>query len=195
MTRNGDKQREIEALGVLLDRYGADRTRWPAPDRLRVAPLLKESSEARRLLAEAAAFDRLLDLAPTVAAERQAALVDGIVARALRTPAAAGPGVGVAAASSDRDHRPASPARAGDVTAVRSGRRAGRPMPRFGSSAAWPAAALLAASLVLGIFAGSNGLLPSATFGLTTSAASDTEFDGRLLALGPESGLADEDTL
>lgn len=192
MKGNGQRQREIEALGALVDRFGADRTRWPAPDRLRFAALLKDSAEARRVLAEAEAFDRLLDTAPLVDAGRRAALADRIVARALAeggsdaaasrttmTPAAAQPRV--------TDLERARAARAATAAASRR--------PRLGVSSPWPAAALLAASLVLGIFAGSSGLLPAANFGLTAGAA-DSDYYGRAFALGPEVGTAaDEDTL
>ena len=51
-------------LKDVLDAYGADRTRWPAASRREISALLAVSQEARRLVAEAEAFDRLLDAAP-----------------------------------------------------------------------------------------------------------------------------------
>lgn len=184
MKRHGQIERDIQALGDLVDRFGADRTRWPAPDRLRFACLLKESAEARRVLARAAALDRLLDMAPTVDAGRHEAIADRIVKQALAGGAARAPGPATTSGAVT------------DLAAVRSAKavRASAGS-RFGSSS-WPAAALLAASLVLGIFAGSQGLLPTATFGSGgTTVASDADF-GRLLALGPDVGpAADEDTL
>ncbi len=185
MTRNGQIQREIEALSALVDRFGADRTRWPAPERLRFAGLLKDSAEARRLLTEAAAFDRLLDMAPLVDDKRQPALVDRIVATAVDTE----PQV-AATAGRERD----ATGRAGGGVRNLAAARAARTAPRRFGSSSWPAAALLAASLALGIFAGSTGLLPAASFGLGTVAA-DSDFYGRTLALGPDVAGADEETL
>lgn len=114
---------EIEAFGRLLDAYGAERTRWPAAERLRFAPLLASNAEASSLLARAAAFDRLLDMAPRPDPERERATVERIVAAAARSPRARAP-------------RP---------SASKAGWRQGAP---------WPAVALLAASLLVGIFAG-----------------------------------------
>src|SRR5262245_24660537 len=80
--KNTIDENEMEAFEQLLASHGADRTRWPAPARLRFAPLLSVSAEARRRLAEAEALDRLLDLAPAPRTN-QSALADGIVAAAL----------------------------------------------------------------------------------------------------------------
>ena len=55
------------ALERLLDVCGADRTRWPARERLRFASFIGEDEGAKRLLAEADALDSLLDLAPRYA--------------------------------------------------------------------------------------------------------------------------------
>src|SRR5262245_9466806 len=73
---------DMNALDELLAAYGADRTRWPAPERLRFAPLIKSSAEARRRLAEAEALDRLLDMAPEPRTDRSA-LADRIVLAAV----------------------------------------------------------------------------------------------------------------
>ncbi len=82
MKKEHIRSRELGAFARLLDGYGADRTRWPAPERLRFASLLAEDAEARRLLAEAAALDRLIDMAPLVAESRREALVERILERA-----------------------------------------------------------------------------------------------------------------
>ncbi len=111
----------ILTLSRLLDVYGAGRTRWPAAERLRFAPLLATDAEADRLVREAAAFDRLLDLAPRLAPERERAVAQRIIAAAIANRRA--------------------PAQA---------------LPRVvqGRTPVWRAAALLAASLLVGVFAG-----------------------------------------
>ena len=80
-----DKRSEDrQALERLLKVYGADRTRWPARERLRFAGLVAEDDAGRRLVAEATALDSLLDLAPKASAAREHALKERIVAAALR---------------------------------------------------------------------------------------------------------------
>ena len=64
MEKNGRMQ-ELDSLQKLLDGHGGDRTRWPASERLRFAPLIGGDEEARRRIAEAEALDRILDKAPT----------------------------------------------------------------------------------------------------------------------------------
>src|SRR5579871_1858242 len=54
----------LERFRELADAYGGDPRRWPPAERAPAAALLAASAEARALLAEAAALDRLLDGAP-----------------------------------------------------------------------------------------------------------------------------------
>jgi hypothetical protein len=124
---------EMEALQRLLESHGADRTRWPARDRLRFAQMLAEDTEARRLVAEAAALDRLLELAPAPNEEREQEIGARIVALAQRQPRAV-------------ETRPEVQPRA-------------RPRVQRPGLRHLPAAALLAASLLVGVFAGTNGVL------------------------------------
>lgn len=138
MTRTSkDERADLALLSRTLDGHGADRDRWPATARLKLARLLAESGEARKMLREAAALDKLLDLAPVVPQERRDALAERIVARAGKLPQASAPG------------------RAVVVNEVRRGLPIGIPPPllrRVGRIA--PAASLLAAALMLGIFTG-----------------------------------------
>ena len=205
----GDKKRagDIAALGRLLESHGADRTRWPAPERLRFAGLLKGDPEARSMLAEAAALDRLLDMAPRIGVEREAALADRILAGAKgmeQMPATAGheaprqvKAAGAVAPAGSRITRLdevrgagalADRNKAGPVRAVRGLTH------RIGSN--WPAAGLLAASLFIGILTGGSGVILPALQGLPGIAQSDSDSEGLHLALGAEGGIApDEDTL
>lgn len=154
---------DMDALDELLAAYGADRTRWPAPERLRFAPLLSSSAEARRRLSEAEALDRLLDMAPEPRTDRSA-LADRIVLAAvgeakgrqvIQLPSRRGAGsvFGPAVAR----------AKAFGASAVRSGQ--------------WAGGALLAASLVLGAFMGTTGAVDSALRPLTVASADETEAD------------------
>ncbi len=177
------RSREREALQHLLECCGADRTRWPAPERLRFAPLLVEDAEARRMVAEAAALDRLIDLAPLVSERRQAALVDRIVEEAGGLPRASKPGVAVIRRSNG------------------SGNAFRRALPMTGGSARmrtqWPAAMLLAASLVLGIFAGTTRTVERVLAPLAVATGlQSVEGDPLRMALGDEiSGLGVEELL
>jgi hypothetical protein len=57
----------LERFKDLVAAYGADPARWPERERVAALGLLERSGKARRLMDEAQAIDRLLDLSPTVA--------------------------------------------------------------------------------------------------------------------------------
>lgn len=153
MTENGRIEGGgLEAFEQVLERYGSDRTRWPAPLRKRFASVVTESGAAKQRLREAEALDRLLDLAPPVAVDT-AALADRIMAA---VEAEAGSGAG------------RTPARGWfpEVVSARvaaSGRTYG------------PAAALLAASLVLGMFSGLSGTLDTTIQPVVAEASGDSD--------------------
>ncbi len=86
MSRNGLGPVGLDRLEAALDTYGADRTRWPAPLRLALSGLIAGNSDARKMLKDAEAFDRLLDQAPQYDAARLAKLSDRIAATAERQP-------------------------------------------------------------------------------------------------------------
>lgn len=168
---------DFEALRRLLDTYGGDRTRWPAQDRLRFAGLVSTSSKAQAMLAEASALDRLLSMAPADVPVRDVErLTQRIVARAKAEVPVVAPSAGLTPVQ-----------RGGNIT----------PLPQRRAPAAareyWPQAALLAACLMLGIFAGQTVLYgtmmePSEI----VTASSDSEPDATELALD---GLSAEDLL
>lgn len=132
---------DIAALRRLLDTYGGDASRWPQAEARRVAPLLARDGPARALLAEARALDKILARAPITQPERRQRLADRIAAAAnVETDTATmrrGPNV------LDLT-RASGPARRAPIV-----RRAGQ----------WQAAALLAASLLVGVFAGVSGIV------------------------------------
>lgn len=148
--------RGLDGLEQVLERFGSDRTRWPAPVRRDFAGLLSRDADAQKRLREAEALDRLLDLAPQPAVKTQA-LADRILAAA------------------EKEMLAAKPPKARVAWAI-FGRRA----PRVGE-AQWPAAALLAASLVLGAFVGVSGTFDT-TVGPLVASASDTEIDPARIA-------------
>jgi hypothetical protein len=176
MTRKDKQVEEREALERLLDTYGADRTRWPARERLRFASVISEDKAAARLLAEAHALDRLLDRAPHASQGDIEALKERIVAAALRADP---PRLAVVAGAGTRNILPL--------------RRPSLPN-RFTE---WPAAAVLAASLVLGVMLGSAGTFSSTMQEMAQAAGfGDIGSDSSQLALGDYiDGQADEDLL
>lgn len=159
------------AFARLLDAYGADRSRWPATDRLRFARLVATDDEARRQLAEAEALDHLLDRAEAqgasafIGGDDECALVDRIVAAATAEgrSAVAAPGSADGAGRYERETVDASPARTPRAVLARAPARA--------ETATWrrdaPALALLAASLAAGLMVGLSGLAAPAVVTLT----------------------------
>ena len=182
MTKMDKRAEDREALERLLEIYGADRTRWPARERLRFAGVIGDDKVAARMLAEAGALDRLLEQAPRASVADIDALKEKIVAAALRSGA---PQLAVVAGGKAGVVQPSSARARGPAFAARFGR------------GQWPAAAMLAASLVLGVMLGSTGTLDAtmqevaqvAGFGSTAS-------DSSQLALGDDVyGQMDEDML
>jgi hypothetical protein len=159
----------LDALEQVLERFGSDRTRWPAPVRRDFAGVLARDSAAKTRLREAEALDRLLDLAPQPATDTRA-LADRILA----------------AATAERTA--ASPPKARVAWASLRG--------RTGGDTQWPAAALLAASLVLGAFFGLNGTFDAAVSPLVAAVSSDAEIDSSQIAFDSDSmGMFEEDLL
>lgn len=155
-------------LEDVLDAYGGDRTRWPAPVRLELSQLLSASPEAQARLAEAAALDRLLDLAPTVSADRTTVLAERIMAQAARTPRMAASHAGPVA-------RP-------------------RPAPVWKRHAAGISA--LAASLVIGLFAGQSQTMAPAVTEIASVVGIDSVAEATRLATTDETDAGiDEDLL
>lgn len=147
-------------LEGLLDAYGADVTRWPAQAQVGVDSLLAAGPEVNRMLAEAKALDGVLALAPLPASDRRMALADRIVAQALQSapePRKSSPGVVIPWPGAARER--------------------GSPLLRASRSPAWRAAALLAASLLVGVFLGIQDLAPGAVRRLVEAVEFNSDFD------------------
>ena len=54
-------QPELTRLREVLDIYGADRSRWPAADRLSLGRFISDNEAARQLVGEYKALERLID--------------------------------------------------------------------------------------------------------------------------------------
>lgn len=127
----------LARLAMVIDAYGANRRRWPAGMAEGNADLLSAEPAAQRMLDEAAALDRMLaaadaDRGPAAGQARLAALSARIVVAA------------------GQDARPTA-------EIIRLADR-GRAVPRPLKRADWRAAALLAASLLSGLYIGGQGL-------------------------------------
>lgn len=168
----------MDRLRAVLSAYGADVERWPAADRTALQPFLARSVEAQALVAEEARFDGLLSAArqtasPSAVDRSKAALfaqLDGEL-----SAAAAPSGVVVPFAR--------------------------KPIPTLAPRAArgfWKEASVMAASLLVGFFTVSQGLLEGsgldpAQFNVSGSGA-DAD-DVSAIALGHTDADASEEDL
>lgn len=129
----------IDALDVAILAYGVDRSRWPAATARRLAGLSNDGHMVRQRVREAGALDDLLASAAAASeTPARAELVERIMA-GLPPRAIAGPRSTVVALA---DHRPRAP----QSTAAKH--RPAVPL---------RAASMLAASLLIGVIAGTAG--------------------------------------
>lgn len=153
----------LDAFEKALETFGSDRTRWPAPVRRDFAGLLATSADAQARMREAEALDRLLDLAPPPAID-----TNTLASRILAAAAAEGAAT-------------AAPAAAARPWSIFERRSAGR------SDERWPAAALLAASLVLGAIFGFSGMFPQPADTAVAEASFDPDMDPARIAFDSDS--------
>ena len=137
----------------LLDVYGSDRTRWPLGRRAAAGGLLVSDVNARRLLAETVALDTVLARAQPLAETPAPGLADRIMAavEAEKLPRARPSGVLLPVKVSLR--RASS-----EVSTLRVG------------STTFQGVALLAASLMIGVFVGQSAIGERAVPALTALA-------------------------
>ena len=136
--RNLMTHRDFEHL---LEVYGGNRRRWPADAAAAADALLAADGEARALLDEAAALDRVLAKTPVIGDRRLAALTDRIVNDARRSPRI----VAVGQRSTDRPQV---------VTPSKSVRPTPTTTATFRTGGQQRSVAVLAASLLFGLFVG-----------------------------------------
>ena len=154
----------LDELQGLLETFGADRERWPLAARARTETVIGADRQAARMLAEAKALDAVLAHAPLPAPERRAALADRILAEAR-------------AASPEQASRPERSPSAVVIPWPVQARRGGREPAAAAGSAPWRAAALLAASLALGVFIGVLDLAPDAVDPLMEAVVYNSDLD------------------
>lgn len=153
----------LAAFAQVLETFGSDRTRWPAPVRRDFAGLLATSAEAQAQLREAEALDRLLDFAPPPHIDT-GALASRILA--------------AAAAESVAPAAPQAAPRARSIFERSSNKGANATR----NTEQWPAAALLAASLVLGAIFGFSGTFDRQADTAVAEASSDPDMDPAQIA-------------
>jgi hypothetical protein len=161
-------------LEALLDAYGADTSRWPKQAQARASVLLASDAQAGRLMAEAKALDALLGRAPLLAPERQSVLAERIVAKAL------------GGASEDSPRKVAAPESGIVIPWPGSARARAAPVWKPSRRPVWSAAALLAASLCIGIFVGMQDFAPGTVNNLMEAVAMDSDFDQTAAAVGSD---------
>ncbi len=164
MTTTRQDRPEIERLKELVEIYGGRRERWPLEDRLAMERLVAEDAQAAAIVTQVQALDRLLDVAPLMSADKLSQLTDRIVARAQAEGRWQGvrANQGVSANSVVADLRTASAARTGFDRGLRTmpsrawqaqGWRLSAAL-AAGRRASVASAAMLAASLMIGVFIG-----------------------------------------
>lgn len=156
MTNMNNSGMTLADFERLLDIYGGDRTRWPTDGRAAAAQLVSRDAKARRILAEAEALDRILERAPLPSLAVEAGLAERIVAAAQRSPRIVRSTGEMAAAPS----------------ATGAGTRA-QEQARRGRRGDLRTAALLAASLLVGIFIGVSNVPQNVVPALADLAGAD----------------------
>ena len=177
MTNEPKRTADELALERHLEIYGADQTRWPREARERFAPLLASDARARDSLAEARALDRLLDRASVPSASREQAVRDCIMAAINH--------------HSDRARTAPPAARVIHLPPRRQRPRSATAAPR----SVWQAAALLAASLAIGVYVGSVGGLRPEVRVVAEVVGLDTQADPSQLSLLDDATPGEEDLL
>lgn len=171
MTKNKD-QGEAR-LQQLLAAYGADRAKWPEPDRVRLAEHVLEDVLPFGEVARAQELDEILShaTAPTADASAAARIAEEILKQQ-------------GAEVSEN---------VVEFAAQTGSRKQAIPSSR---AALWPDAALIAASLIIGVVLGQSELLTEVSFGFGSTGVSTVEELGNaVLGLNVDPALVSEDTL
>lgn len=183
---------ELTAFENVLDTFGGDPARWPVERRERFVRLAAADADAARLLHEAKALDAVLTKAGGLPARDTRALAERIAAAVANTApgqpaplqkqaehasAASDGGSGVVIAWPRSGETPRAPSH---TTAASAPRRL---------SSGWRTAALLAASLIVGIFVGVADMVPSDVARMVADATTGTDNTYQALAFLDGEGL------
>jgi hypothetical protein len=180
---------ELTAFENVLDTFGGNPARWPAEKRERLLSLAATDVKAGRLLREARALDAVLAQAAGPPVGNTRALADRIAAAVANTA----PGQSARAErQADGSHPHAEntsgviiawPRGSGETShaAARTAALTGSTPQRDRMTSGWRTAALLAASLVVGVLVGVADLVPTDVAQIVASAT--TGADGATQAL------------
>lgn len=192
---------ELTAFENVLDTFGGDPARWPAERRERFVRLAAADADAARLLREAKALDAVLTKAGGLPAGDTRALAERIAAAVANTA----PGQPAQPRRQAENSPAASDGSSGVVIAwPRTGENVRAPSQAAVASAprrlssGWRTAALLAASLVVGIFVGVTDMVPTDVAQIVADATTGTDNTYQALAFLNGEGLLeilDEDFL
>jgi hypothetical protein len=167
----------MHRLRNVLDAYGADPARWPSADRMVLEPFVAQNADARVLMAAEAQFDGLLSRAagvvPAATADRARAALFAKLDGELEAAGTA-PGVVVPFA-----------------------RKVVRPPAAADTRGFWKEASVMAASLLVGFFTVSQGLLEGSGLDpvqLTVSSVDEAD-DVSAIALGHADAEPSEEDL
>ena len=138
--RSQGTHEELERLDALLLAHGGDVQRWPEESQSWVRDFAARDPDARRMLDEARALDRLLDSAQNDSPTPHDALVDRIVGAAARQPNV----------QQDAQVIPFSTARR------EAAAKPVRPLRRSATATVLQAAAVLVTALALGVVLGAS---------------------------------------
>lgn len=188
---------ELTAFENVLDTFGGNSARWPAEKREWLMSLAASDAEAGRLLREAKALDTVLTHAAGPPVGDTKALADRIAAAVANTAPGQSPGKAAHTERQTGGSTPSTESGSGVVIAWPRGgehsRVAAQAEALTGSvpqrerfSSGWRTAALLAASLVAGIFVGVADLVPSEVTQIVASATTGTETPQALAFLSGE---------
>lgn len=172
------RNRLLQTLEVTLDAYGADRARWPEDRRRELAGLIVADPQAREMLRETVAFDRLLDQTSDAARDEVPLALMSRIMSAAQAEGGVAPGVGETDAGNNVIPLP----RRG-VKDAKSKPAAADTTRGLSTWREWSAAGMLAASLLLGVYIGGSGLLNTAVNDLTNVAGMSSSFDATSVLL------------
>lgn len=191
---------ELTAFENVLDTFGGNPARWPAERRERLMSLAAADADAARLLREAKALDAVLTKAAGPPVGDTRALADRIAAavantapgQATRTERGTDQSPGQNHGSPENPSgvviawpRTGESSRAAEQAAVLTGS-----MPRRERvSGGWRTAALLAASLVVGLFVGVADLVPSNVAQIVAEATTGMDNTSQAIAFLNGEGL------
>lgn len=181
MKRTNESSSALAELAGLLDAWGGSPERWPPETRRRIEAIVGMEPDAQRMLAEARAVDRLFDLGrdadAALPAARRSALANRIVAAAIADARSAA--------------NCAAPAlNEGRVVPLQRTPRT-RPIPAIRGE--WRAAALMAASLLLGVYLGGAINMAPALQDIADAIGISAEIEPTVIAVGEDT--SDEETL